>query len=56
MTILKRDPSAPALGFKTEAAGRKEPEKSLVQREKEYQAAKDRIFNESKKPVSKKGK
>jgi hypothetical protein len=48
MTILRRDPSAQGGSAKIDAAAKKEPEKSLAQREKEYQAAKDRIFAEPK--------
>ncbi len=48
MTILKRDPSAQSGNARTDAAAKKEPEKSLAQREKEYQAAKERIFSEGK--------
>jgi hypothetical protein len=55
MTILKRDPSAQGGNAKIDASAKKEPEKSLAQREKEYQAAKDRIFAEPKKS-NKKGK
>ena len=53
MTILKREPSAQSDNSKSDSASKKEPEKSLAQREKEYQAAKDRIFNESKKGKNK---